>query len=1124
MEEIKEKILNIIFLGSNEQVIEFCLSLNDKQKKEVYKYIKPYLNRVRDICKFNFKLYEMIEENTSYGKMVYISQRLLKTKDVMNIFIKENDIEQLDKVIEEKRINIQQNQDSSSIFIKNQMFNVMLCDKKSVLSNLKVTRNDNIMNYQQIKNNSFIYNLVEAILNRNEDWKFDIICEYFENIEKYNQTFFYLSFYDSVALVCEYYKDKKEYLKKYLVKAIYYDVFRNDYQKISKYEPEIICMSLDFYPSDERQLNTFPHPISLIYILDNIKELINNNYLPREYLIDITIKNLLSQNRSSIVTGWVKLYETLNPSKNEVLERKDSYISLLNSISSQGIQIGLNEIKNLLPKLKTDYDLLIELISFNLNNTVQKISKLSFTVLKSLFKEKDKKELVLNSIIKNIYIPNKNLRIEVLKWVKNQELTQEQKNEIKNLFQDSNDLIELEIIKDFYNTNENIDINIKDNSTTTDKNQVSIEMNFDNCNLDNSKISEYIYQILNNKDFDLDFKRIKGSLNNYKQEKKLDLFNSEIELAQYLSLSASSSKKISNIDLEKIFASILKFKNIIDNVKIEKILDPCLKSIEKINNKQEQNEFSFINIPVNNIIACISAYIWLYKEKPSIKNTNYFLYGNYLSYKKLDALSEYIILNNVSSLLSTPDYLNYFIEPKTFANTIINIPIESVNFYDLMSSFFRLNLIDKENTYKSWQIIDKNLNEDDKFSITNSIKMFLGNESELLKQFKINAIKLAFAPLDIAKKYLLKFINYFKNNSPDNFIFHNEFNGSVEDKEETINNKIFYLLNSSLRARYGYENALNEMPELKDMNLDNLKFDLGTDKEKYNNYFTKLLSEGSSNFNFNINPLDFRKYRTTKKFKELTNYEQEYFRELLFYPYSLEKDTLIIKGIENTNFIYVKNDMLYYPNLEHYYSSFEYTGFNYLEPNLEQKISSFPYIAQRLFDLAISKEDKIIEGSKYYIKFLDLSRLNIVDISKGIDKLFLPLTKKNIKDKDFILDSIYDCLKQGKINFNDVINNISSLLSETKGFKYIIESIAYLNSISNIFEVLTILSIEKYLSTENKNTKNISVLLELLIEKLKKYNIKLRNIDSVSFLRELSKSKKNSVLKDNSLIIINLFT
>lgn len=1116
MEELNKKSLNIIFTGKYKDVIDFCSSLNDKDRKTLYKDLKPYLAKVKEICKFNFNHYELIEKQTPYGLMKRYETKKIDIKDVLKIFLEEKD---LDNVINEQKINIQSNPQSSRIFVKSKIFMIMLCEMKSILQNIKVNRNDNIINYSDNKKESFIYVFTQAMLERKENSKYDILCEYFENIEKYNQSFFYPCFYDSVKLVLDNYKDKENDLKKYLAKALYYDGIRNDYEKIHTYDPELIVMSLDFSPTDERTINAFPHPVSLSYMVDKLKVLITNNYLPRQELIDITLKNLLTQNRNSIITGWVRIYETINPNKNEVLERKETYINLLNSISSQGIQIALNEIKNILNDISDEYELLIDLLSFNLNNTVQKVSKASFLILKSLLKNKTLNNSILDSIIKNLYIPNKNLRIEVLKWIKTQNLNNNQKESIKNLFKDSNELIELDIIKDFFDTEEKM---IQNNDLNNTYNEIILNSDIKLINNKYLKNFENINNLIINGRFDLNYNKIKVNTLNYDLDKKIEVFNNEVEFAEYLSLFASSSKKVLPLSLEIIFASVLKFKNVVEKEKVEKILDPCFKAINTvINFKEDINEFRFINLPINNIIACLAGYIWLNRQNVKIKNNISFQYGDYLAYKRLNSLLSYINSDNIYSLLSTPDYFNYFIEPETFANKLINRSIESIDFNDLFVSLFRLNLLSKEKTLKAWEIIEKYLSDKNKFSFTKTLKAFIGNQEEIFNNFKIQSLILAFAPLEIAKKSLNIFLRFFDNNSTTDFILCNEFLSELYNNDDNINNQVFRLFNASLRARYNIESPFTEMPELENININGLKIDLGSDRMKYQQDFQELMEQNPRSLNFNL-PINIQNYRVTKEFKDLSDKEKKYFKELIFFPYRLEKDSLIVNGIQNTNYIYIKPDLLYYPHLEHYYSSFEYSGFNYLEANTEQKVSSFPHISQRLFELSINKSDLIKTNSKYYTKFLSLANINTVDISGGIDILFYPLIQKNIKDKDYILETIYECLKQGKINPDEIINNFSNLFSETKGFKYIIESIKYLNSMSNVFEMLTILSIEKYFASENVNNKNISVLSEIMIELMQKYNRQIKNSKSLEFLQDSINSKKSNSFKDKAKIILDL--
>ncbi|MFN4149433.1 MAG: DUF6493 family protein [Candidatus Sericytochromatia bacterium] len=1115
MSNYKEKILNIIFLGKNQDVIDFCKNIEDKERKLIFKEIKPYLDKIKLICRFDFNTYSQVEENVFGNIIKSFKPQSIQIKEVLRLFIESDDIEETIKI---KKININSNKDAHKIMTRNQMFHVLLAEKKGVLSGLKVNRNDSIILYNDIKQNSFIYNVGKAVLERNDENSFDLICEYFDKIEKYDTVSSYFGFFDLVKEVEKRFPEKKDFIKPFLAKSLYYEGLRRYNTNIKRFTPEEIMITLDYQITDERNLNLYPPLISLPYFTDEIIKLVKENYFPREELIDLTIKNLMTQNRKSTVTGWVKIYDEINITEKEILERKDVYINLLNSISPQGIQISQESLKKVLNELSDDYEYIIQSLGFNLGNNVQKVAKSSFIILKTLYKKKDLKNQVIENIVQNISIPNKNIRQEVLKWIINQELTINQKDTIREIFQEGADPIDREILKDL----------LVINSNNKEKNKSLIE----NTNVNNVLSEEVNIKYKNNVEklkILLDKKDIKfneinkeiGDLNNYNKASKFTLFNSEIELAEFLSLSGSNAKRITYIGLEKILASIIKFKDIQEIEKVKKILDQCFKLTNKIEKySQDPSTPIQINVVSNNIIASLLAYFWVNKKHLNVDENilkSWFQYGDYLTYKRFDTLKELIDIENIDFILSTPDYNNFFIEPEILANRIVKIPFHIISFDDLFLSLFRLSNSSKD---KAWEIIKNYLDKNEKDSILKKLKLMIKTYDEVIDKFKKQALILTFAPINEAKKALSEFINYLdKSPSTDTIYSRDMYPVSIDNNDYGKSNIVFRLLNASIRGRYNLSNPFDEMPELSKVNLDNLVINLGINRNKYHQALQEMYQK--TNNVFASKAVDMNNFKSVNSIKDLDNKEKDFIKNLIFYPFKITKENTI-KIDNNDLYSYSKDIIFYYPNLSHYYSATDYPSYNYMEAIIENKISYFPAIAQNLFDMTCSQKENIKKGFRYYIDLLPLGESSIVDISNGIDVLFSTFSQKNMNDKEKIHLVIYEALKDGRISFLDVINNLVTLFDESKGFKYVMESVKYLCSYSEAFEKLTLLAIEEYIGKENTNTKNISVLSDLLIELMSKYNRTIKNSSTLKLLEDSFNSKKKNAFKDKAKVIFDL--
>jgi hypothetical protein len=1115
MSNYKEKILNIIFLGKNKEVIDFCKNLEDKERKIIFKEIKPYLDKIKLICRFDFNTYSQVEENVFGNIIKSFKPQSFQIKEVLNFFIESDDIEETIKI---KKININSNKDVHRIITKNQMFYVMLAEKKGVLSGLKITRNDPVIFYGDIKQTSFIYNVGKAVLERNDEYRFDLICEYFDKIEKYDTISSYFGFFYLVKEVEKRFPEKKEIAQTFLAKALYYEGLRKYNANIKRFTPEEIMITLDYQITDERNLNLYPPLISLPYFTDEIIKLVKENYFPREELINLTIKNLMTQNRKSTVTGWVKIYEELQITEKDILERKDVYINLLNSISPQGIQISQEALKTVLNELSNDYEHIIQSLGFNLGNNVQKVAKGSFIILKALYKKKDLKKQIIENVVQNISIPNKNIRLEVLKWIINQELTTDQKNTIRDIFQEGSDPIDREVLKDLLVGNIKSQNNIEKESENINISDISNKI----VNIKYKNNINKLIELSNNKEINFNsIKREIGCLDNYNKVAKFTLFNSEIELAELLSLSGSNAKRITFIGLEKILASIVKFKDIQEVEKVKKILDQCFKLTDKIEKYSKDPSIPVqINVVSNNIIASLLAYFWVNKKHLNVDENilkSWFQYGDYLTYKRFDTIKEYIDLDNLDFILSTPDYDNFFIDPETLANRIVKIPFHLISFDDLFLALFRLSNSSKN---KAWEIIKTSLDKNENDSILKKLKLMIKTYDEVIDKFKKQALILTFAPLEEAKKALSEFISYLdKSPSTDTIYSREMYPVSIDNNDYEKSNIVFRLLNASIRGRYNLSNPFDEMPELEKVNLDKLVINLGVNRIKYHQALQEMYQKTTNVFASQA--VDINKFKSVNNVKDLDKKEKDFIKKLIFYPFKITKENTI-KIDSNDLYSYSKDIIFYYPNLSHYYSATDYPSYNYMEAIIENKISYFPSIAQNLFDMTCSQKENIKKGYKYYIDLLPLGESSIVDLSDGIEVLFSIFSQKNMNDKEKIHLVIYEALKDGRIIFLDVINNLVNLFDESKGFKYVMESVKYLCSYSETFEKLTLLAIEEYIGKENTNSKNTSVLSDFLIELMSKHNRIIKNSNTLKLLEDSINSKKKNTFKDKAKVIFDL--
>lgn len=1151
MDEFTKNIIKQLFFESSEKISEITKHLSNDERKKRFKEIKPLIKELTSICKFEPDT-TLLRKQSLFGSISF-EPRYKSVRDIYDLVI--NNLGNLKDVIKEQKINIQTSEGSFDFFINLQTLYISLSDYKSISSALKITRKDPFP--KDYNKDIPIYLLGKALLEREEEWKKEVFINFFENIEKQILSFGFPGFTKLVLEVIQKHPEWKNDFENYIGKSMNLDGFIRN-KELKDFPADVILSGLRFEFNTDLPQNVFAFQIQ--YGHQKITDLIQEGYLPRKEIIKITLDRLQRYSKPGVITGWMKIYDFLKLSQNELEDNREIFLNIINATSPQVISLSLDSLKKI-TLIETEFESLIPQVAFNLNNNVQKVAKDSFTFLKHISK-KDKKYLpqIIASIVNNLAIHNKNLRTEIIKWLYDKKLPEYLEPYIKNLLEeDEITAFEKDLLKSLLYKKDSTVTEIKKEVITITQQEkelipdVALKDNIYRTNAKN------IIDIINNYNKTKTISEIKPVTHDYSAyiyEEKIKYCNNEIELAVYIS--ELVTKQITSFDLEIVIEGILKFREIQEQEKVLKILDPALKVLDKVNIINPQFFFSR-SITPNTILLAQFAYLWINNGKTFTfsKNTisekiGWQTNSDMFCYKKFLALKNIFQRESKYKFLSSPIYKTGWIPPEIFAERYISIEEKYILPDDLLLALFRLAYPGRN---EAWNILKNKLRPDNFYDCAVSIAITL--EKEILHK---------------SVKY---FIDYFKKNPPDDLIFEMNFTGNVEIKD-TKENQIFRLFNSAIRSRFGSNDAFEDLPGLKELTLSQLKIDFGTDFEKYYKEIDKLIKENNSAISkiansvtsvfenllsgftgnnsekdeqqneLSVNPYQkiMEKCRKIMPLGKLKKEDQRIIKDIIFAPNNFEikvscetsknatsdqNGNLYYNPSELTNpdkIVYIPNissikeNTSYYPQLLPYFLGHTSMLYYYVPFDINGVIFRFPPVAQIFFDTTVKRKE--VDNCQ---DFVSSGISPYVDIRNGLEKLGEFLILKQLKQKEKVLNILIEGTKDGRLTPYDISNLFKNLFTETsKGFKYLMESVAYLTSYSGYFEMIVILTIEYILaeSKEENYSRNISPLMDLLIDLLTKNKRSLENQNALKFLTTLSESKKKNSLKDKAKILLSI--
>ncbi len=1123
MDLLLSKLIDNLFSSDSRVLIKNLKNLDTEQRKVLFKKFEKVFPVLRQACKYHQEnTFEMIKN----GFSVRYEPRIDNVNKIIPLV--KNNLENLAEIFEKEKININSSKGTESFFMNLQLLQIGISDKKSIYSGLKFNFHFPGIYTQREEKDSFLTFVGEILLNRSEPWIKEVFIRFFESIEKWITFPFLMKGFASLILeIIKKYPEWTDDIRPFMGKAMYLDGFIN--KDLQRYTAEMILAGLDYEPANEGRNNFYPFPI--ISGGKNIIMLIDSGFLPKNEVTNLVLKKLSGNFKPNIIKAWIDLYKELNLTNDDIFERAESYIDLLNAVSSPVTQLAMKEIKPLIASDKlSDSETLIKILTYNLNNPVKKVAKESFLLIKNIIAKKSSLIVyVIQNIVENLSNSELGLRIEILEWVAGLKVSLSASSLAKlSEYSDYDGIspVETELLSKI--TGEKKISVISSENTIVDTTGVLKEQ----LNIDESEIKKY----------KKNFRNLKSILQTYlnsnelKPQQVVEIDNEEYLEDEFFVIPESAEKlaylftecmvrPVTVIDFEIFFASVMAFKNPQGKDKLIKILDPVISILNKWN-KEDENTWTAPGSHEALFLAAL-AYAWIYdgatfcfSEKSLAKRSGA------ISYAPLGLQRRFVfIVNNLKSdtcisLLSPPTRKTGWLEHAQFAQRLLESQEKNINFEDLVLALLRLPASHDERK-KAWDLLKIKVSKFDKY----------------LKW----ALEIALAPNDILKEAIISFCYHFARNTPNDFILYRFYYG-MEKKEVADKNMEFRLFNIALKSRFGLSNPLNEFPQLKQINLNKLALDQGKvhnfnfDFSNIEKFVTsgleklgEIISGNKSNDEPGIIENILSNFKipdiaqsgapvSTDKVIKLEEEElsfKEFISQLIFYPFPITK-ALKEQSLLQKLYLYDETKMFYYPQFVPYLylPPHKQAGFGFL--NNENQyiygyIFNFPILAQRFFEAGIVRNHERIMKNDLTIGLIGVGFLPYVNIRPYLNDLLQFLTSKHSNHREKVVEILLEALKDGRISFTDITENLSQLIYETSaGFKYLKEAVESIASSGKVYEKMVIMVIEEVLAKdfETMNSANVSVLADLLHHLLVKYKRGIENKQAVANIGKSLEVKK----------------
>jgi len=1104
-------IIEKLFYGTPQDIKKILRDISVDKRKQLYKQTREIITTLRKSLKENIESAYITEGE---GESVKYKPKYKNVKDVYEII--KNNPSDVSKVFEENKICINPSEGSYELFLNLQILFAGLCDRKNAITSLKYNNNDPFINTSlKYKEEECLIPLVGlTLLDRNENWLKEFFIKFYEKLETYIK--FFPVYNGSLFLLTEIIKRHSNWeddFSKYFGKAMYLDKFNINFKKnFSKtvFSPQIIMTAVQYEPENDSSTDLVNLPIAKYS--DLLVSLIESNYLKREDVLKVALHKLLVVHRQGIVKLWIDLYDKLKITKEDLFKNKEIYLDLINAPSSLSMQIGLDSVKTIVKngQFQDKEEILISLLSYNLNNPIQKVVKESLSIIR-LIAEKNPtlNGLVLEELVSNIITPHKAVRVDIIKWISkniNEEIPEHLKEILKEIYElEEVSLVEKELLKDlFFTKNISIPKMIDDEFMETLEKPSLKEL----VELAKDFTEDSIYQKKIN--------QLTKLLEKYNQTKKLEedkpilfdfssyVYDEKISITEniddFISFVVSRMGEYTNIDFELFLSGFVKFKNYKHKYRFTEHFAPLLKKLEECNLVSE-DKLWIVFYYYSDILLGMLIYSWLndgkifeFSKDSNAINCNWSVYVDEILYNKfLFALKLLQQTDEDYRLLSTPSYKTGWIAPEAFTYRFIKYPKELINIDDLILALFRFPN-NEQTRSRVWSIINYKIK-----NIEDPIEA---------------AIAIAFAPIEIMKKAVDYFYKYFEEKQATDVILLDAYYYEAKRKEPLSEENIrFRLFNSALRSRYGINNPLDELPILKEFKLNKLRFSTKMiDSPAENIAFENIALE---DINQNIDKLiQSKNLNKTERASDVS--------DLLLYSRPISKN---FTETELSLFLMKFNDkdVSYYPQFIPYIFASYY---NLLSVTFVYLYSfKYPAMYQRLFEAGILK----IESSydiDFAINLIELGTLPYIDVRPYLDTIFKLFLNKNYIYMEIAIDVITRAFKDGRITVFDLVESLKKMFKDTsKGFKYFRESIDFLCEYETFYEKIVILAIEEFLGNidESESTsKTLSQILDIYYELLLKNKRIIEDKKAFDFITKLSKTKNKTTIKTRASLLVKL--
>ncbi|MEK7434224.1 MAG: DUF6493 family protein [Cyanobacteriota bacterium] len=1136
METIFDKSLKMLFLSKPKDIVKFSINLSSEEKKELNTKYKKIIPTLKEACKFRYD--RDISNNTfSQNSLTVTVSNLLKpVKEKLNI----NDmssayngvvknIDNLDEYIEKNNIGFY-------FFSKNNnlLFNILILsagiyEPRSLFSLFKMKSNDTRFNYNE-NEKPFFEKIIKVLLFRKEKGIDEVLIKFFDEVDKLYTPWMVQNYNGLSKLILEVIDERpniKEDLARNFGKCLTLDIAQKN---LSLFSSEVIFSALEY----ENFTPETPLIISEGYWSrkKEVLELITLGKIAREKTIEITLDKLTKTVKIGALRYWNKFYNDLEIKNEEKDKYQEKYFNLISSLNSTSIQIGLDEIKELIKtkKFNLDYSILIENLSYNLNNITKKVSETSFKLLKLLFKDHESK--IIECIIKNIYVADNKLRANIIDFITTKKLNEEQKIELSNFYYSAElNSIEKEKIEQALNLEkESLSLNIEIQEIS----DTSITLKAEKDVLPIHKQNYYqLIEAIKLKSFE-NIKSIKLE-EPFIYGEKLDFSENESDFI--LKIKETSKKWRIENDYEIFFYEALKFKEIKDKDRAIKLLS----SIFEAHDKNEASTQFYNHYWHRNIILCMLTSL-LVKDKSlnsysyeSLKKITETSTGINHHYLRLFLLVKKILENNYSfTLLSTPTYKSGWIDIKDFYQRFEKIPQEHIIFDDLVLALFRTTNINKNNIQLQEKIISKTQLLKDNF-MKNALFIKFGNDIQIETAISF-------------------FVTYFSKNKPNDHIIFTKSNNKYNDFILDETNMAFRLFNASLLGRFGLVNLIKKFPLLSKIDISNFLIHEGVNYYNLPNPVNENILDGIKDFfsnlltkknEHNINPISKIQDKEKSIFikKVFWNEEQNYLKTIDISNYAENKeqyikekysmynnDIYLKKALSSFMSIHSKTENIFYPQFLIFIDS----GYEFMSEDSKNIIIfdswKLPNIIQNIFDyncVKLSQFD-ILDFSKTEAlpKMISSGAFLQVDISNNLDTIFSLLISKHSEVKKIAFDIIQESIKTGRMTYKKISDSFTKLLIETsKGFKYLKESLDSISMIDSYYEKIVLFSLETFfekIDFNNLESKNTSQILDIFYDMLTRLNRNISSTKALNNLKSFFDDKKKSPLKNKIKIILDL--